>query len=98
MKSKACKLWPFKVLSRPEYGYADYAVYQYGEGKLFIYADSTCCGFKYGRATSDFANHTLREFVEIALDLRKEQNKTTADIGPFQPYNQIRRFGSYHKV
>jgi hypothetical protein len=80
MKPKACKLWPFKILSRPEYGYANEAVYNYGEDKLFIYADSTCSGLRYGRPTLNFAANTLREFIEIALNIRREQCKTTANI------------------
>jgi len=98
MKPKACKLWPFKVLSRPEFGYANEAAYYYGEGKLFIYVNSTCGGLRYGKATWEFANHTLREFVEIALGLRSKQYKTTADVALFQSYDQIRRFGAYHRV
>jgi hypothetical protein len=80
MKPKACKLWPFKILSRPEYGYANEAVYHYGEGKLFIYADSTCSGLRYGRPTWEFATKTLSEFIKIALGFRIQQCKTTANI------------------
>jgi Fe-S-cluster containining protein len=80
MKPKACKLWPFKILSRPEYGYANEAVYRYGEGKLFIYAESTCSGLIYGKPSWKFANETLGEFIEIALGFRIQQYKTTANI------------------
>ncbi len=80
MKPKACKLWPFKILSRPEYGYVNEAAYNYGGSKLFIYADSTCRGLRYGKPSFDFAANTLREFIEIALDLRRDQYKTTAYI------------------
>jgi len=80
MKPKACKLWPFKILGRPEYGYANEAMYNYGGSRLFIYADSTCKGLRYGKPTWDFATNTLKEFIEIALGVRREQYKTTADI------------------
>jgi len=80
MKPKACKLWPFKILSRPEYGYANEATYNYGEERLFIYADSTCSGIRYGRPTLNFATSTLKEFIEIAMNIRREQYKTTANI------------------
>lgn len=92
MKPKACKLWPFKVLSKPEFGYINEASYNYGENELFVYADSTCRGLRYGNPTWDFTSHTLREFVEIASGLRTEQYKSTGDLGFFQPYTQLKRF------
>jgi len=84
MKPKACKLWPFKILNKPEFGYSNEAVYNYGRGKLFIYADSTCDGLRYGKPSWEFASYTLKEFIEIALGLRIEQYKTTANINLFQ--------------
>jgi len=80
MKPKACKLWPFKVLRRPKFGYVKEAVYSYSGNKLFVYADSTCSGLRYGKPTWEFNNQTLREFIEIALGLRIEQYKTTANF------------------
>jgi Fe-S-cluster containining protein len=84
MKPQACKLWPFKILSKPEFGYANEALYQYGGSKLFIYVDSACSGVRYGRPSWEFANQTLMEFIEIALELRREQFKTTAKVNLFQ--------------
>jgi Fe-S-cluster containining protein len=84
MKPKACKLWPFKILSKPEFGQANEALYQYGENKLYVYVDSSCWGIRYGRPTWEFANQTLKEFIEIALELRRQQFKTTANVNLFQ--------------
>lgn len=81
MKPGACKLWPFKVLGKPKFGYAREALYPFQGNNLYVYADSNCQGLKYGRPTVEFANQTLREFVEIALGICSEQRKTTADIG-----------------
>jgi Fe-S-cluster containining protein len=83
MKPKACKLWPFKILSRPEFGYANESSYQYGGSELFIYVDSSCSGVRYGRPSLEFADQTLREFTEIALELRRRQFKTTANVSLF---------------
>lgn len=80
MKPKACKLWPFKIVSKPEYGCASEAAYGYGENGLFVYADSMCRGLRYGKPTREFTDRTLREFVEIALGSRIGQYKTTANI------------------
>ncbi|MCS7115317.1 MAG: YkgJ family cysteine cluster protein [Candidatus Bathyarchaeota archaeon] len=96
MKPTACKLWPFKVLTSPKFGYAREALYTFNGNKLYIYADSNCKGLVYGKPTWTFATQTLREFVEIAIGIRREQLKTTANIG-IQPYPNfealnIRRF------
>ena len=80
MKPEACKLWPFKVFSKPEYGYAKQAAYTYGGRTLFVYADSNCRGLRYGRPKWDFANLTLKEFTEIALGVRNWQIKSTSRI------------------
>lgn len=80
MKPKACQIWPFKVLDRPQYGLGREAVYPYGSRMLYIYADSMCSGVKYGTPSSGFLNQTLREFVEIALNVRREQVKTTSKM------------------
>ena len=90
MKSKACKLWPFKVLSKPKFGYGNEAVYYYGGNKFFMYADSACSGVRYGKPASGFTNYTLKELAEIALGLRNSQYKTTANISFLKPYT---RFG-----
>lgn len=81
MKPRACQLWPFKVLMKPEFGYPNEAVLPYGESKLFVYADPLCHGLRFGTPTLEFANYTVREFVEIALGLRTHQLKTTSNIG-----------------
>ena len=84
IKPKACKIWPFKIASKPEFGYANEAAYGYGKNRLFVYADSTCSGLKYGKPTWEFSNHILKEFIEIALGFRSEQYKTTVNINFLQ--------------
>jgi len=90
MKPKACKLWPFKVLSKPKFGYADEAVYYYGGDEFFIYADFTCTGLRYGKPKWGFTNYTLKEFAEIALGRRNDQFKTTGNIGFLHQYARFR--------
>jgi hypothetical protein len=79
-ETKACKLWPFKIENKPKYGYANDAVYSYGGNRLFVYVDSACSGLRYGNPTWEFSNLVLREFLEIALNLRAVQYKTTGNI------------------
>ncbi len=92
MKPEACKLWPFKVLSKPKYGQASQAVFNYIGRKLFIYADTMCSGLRYGSPTWEFNYLTLREFAELALGARQTQTKTTSDLA-FMSRLQVRRFG-----
>lgn len=86
MKPRACQIWPFKILTRPQFGYVNEAAYRYGENSVFVYADPMCNGLRYGAPTLEFANRTLREFVEIAMGLRNSQCKTTANIGLHNPH------------
>jgi Fe-S-cluster containining protein len=85
MKPRACQLWPFKVLPRPQYGYPAEAMYLYGGKPLFVYADPMCRGLRLGRPTFEFANYTVGEFVEIAAGVRSNQFRTTACRGLSQP-------------
>jgi Fe-S-cluster containining protein len=85
MKPRACQLWPFKILTQPRFGFANEATYYYGENSVFVYADSMCSGLRLGTPMWEFANSTLKEFVEIAMGLRNMQCKTTARVGLPKP-------------
>jgi Fe-S-cluster containining protein len=90
MKPKACQLWPFKVLSKPQYGYPAEALYLYRGEPLFVYADSMCRGLRLGRPIYEFVNYTVQEFVEIAAGIRSNQFRTTSGIGFSQPFSGFR--------
>ncbi|MGQ9460408.1 MAG: YkgJ family cysteine cluster protein [Candidatus Bathyarchaeaceae archaeon] len=84
MKPKACKLWPFKVLSRPEFGRPNEAVYKYGDKNFFVYVDPSCIGIRWGKPTQEFTYRTLTELIEIATGLREKQYYSTSRI-PYRP-------------
>lgn len=90
MKPRACQLWPFKVLARPQFGYPSEALYLHRGKQVFIYADPVCRGLILGRPTFEFANYTIEEFVEIAAGIRSAQFRTTAAIGFSQPSIGVR--------
>lgn len=96
MKPKACQLWPFRVLPRPEYGYPNEALYVFREKPLFVYADPMCKGLRMGRPTFEFANYTVGEFVEIAAGTRRYQFRTTGGVRFSQPSLGVRHGASYH--
>jgi Fe-S-cluster containining protein len=87
-KPRACQLWPFKVLMKPQYGFGKEAAFQIGENSVFVYADTMCNGLTLGLPTLDFANHTVREFVEIAACFSNRQLKTTSNIS-LRPVRQF---------
>lgn len=93
-KPRACKIWPFKVQVKPEFGYAHQAAYQIDQSELFIYADPACHGLTYGHPTWEFANFTLKEFVQIAMGIRETQCKTT---GAIPSYANLGIIGSLRK-
>lgn len=98
MKPQACKLWPFKILTKPKFGNANEAAYDYGGSTFFVYADSMCNGLIYGKPKWEFANLTLKELIQIALGVRSEQYKTTAEMVFPRTYTLPRRFGVYQRV
>jgi Fe-S-cluster containining protein len=89
MKPRACQLWPFKVLSKPDFGYSNEALYSYGENRVYVYADPMCNGLRPGSPSLEFSNFTLREFVELAAGIRNQQVKTTSNLRFNIPYFRL---------
>ncbi len=77
MKPNACKVWPFKVLEEPKLGEPKQAAFDFAGNKLYIYADRSCCGLKYGTPTWEFSSLTLKEFASIALGICDLQHNST---------------------
>jgi len=90
MKPKACKLWPFKILSRPEFGRPNEATYKYMDRNLFVYIDPACLGTRWGKPTQEFTHRTLPEFIEIAVGLREKQYYSTSRISYRPQYFRVR--------
>ena len=90
MKPKACKLWPFKILSRPKFGRPREALYRYRDRNFFVYVDSACAGLSWGKPTQEFTYRTLSEFIEIALGLLEKQFRSTSKIQYGPRYCEIR--------
>jgi Fe-S-cluster containining protein len=89
-KPNACKLWPFKILSRPKFGRPDEAVYEYRDRKFFVYVDPSCIGIMWGEPTQEFTYRTLTELVEIATGLREKQYYSTSKIAYRPQYFGVR--------
>jgi len=85
MKPRACKLWPFKITSKPKFGRAKEAWYDYGQKRIYIYVDPFCRGIRWGTPSARLIYKVLPEFIEIALRLREKQVYTTANL-PYDPF------------
>ena len=83
MKPMACKLWPFKVLDKPMWGRPNEAQYGYNGMRLYVYADPSCVGLRWGNPNPEFTNTVLPEFVDLALGQRRKQQYSTARL--FRP-------------
>jgi len=83
MKPIACKLWPFKVLDEPMWGRPNEALFNYNGMRLYVYADPSCVGLRWGDPNPEFTYTVLPEFVDLALGQRRKQHYSTAR--PFSP-------------
>lgn len=77
MKPLACKLYPFRVLSRPKYPGGGEAYYNYRGVELYIYLDPHCPGIRLGTPSREFVTKVLPEIVEISLGKRTRQYYST---------------------
>ncbi|MEM1514543.1 MAG: YkgJ family cysteine cluster protein [Candidatus Bathyarchaeia archaeon] len=82
IKPLACKLWPFKVLSKPKYGHPSEALFEYLDQKFYVYVDPFCIGIHWGEPTTELIYKIIPEFIEIALGFRKNQFYSTMMIKP----------------
>ena len=80
MKPRACKLWPFKIYTKPRFGRAREAFYEYAGHRLFVYVDPNCLGIRWGEPTNHFAGDVLPEFVEIWMGRHVGQKFSTGKV------------------
>jgi len=79
-KPRACKIWPFKILSRPKYGRPKEAAYTYRGQVFYVYVVPSCSGIRWGTPTEEFAKAVVPEFIDIALGVREKQYYSTARL------------------
>lgn len=81
-KPLACKIWPFKVLSKPKYGDADKSLFEYNGQKFYVYIDPFCPGIYWGVPSAELVYKVIPEFIEIALGIRQRQLYSTMQLSP----------------
>jgi len=77
-KPRACKIWPFKVSSKPKYGRAKEAVYRYRGRVFYVYLVPSCSGIRWGTPSKEFINAVIPEFIDIALGVKEKQYYSTS--------------------
>lgn len=80
MKPIACKLWPFKVVDKPMWGRPNDALLNYNAMRLYVYADPSCVGLRWGNPNPEFTYTVLPEFIDLALGQRRKQHYSTARL------------------
>jgi len=84
-KPRACKLWPFKVLTWPKYGNAEKASYPYLGRTFYVYVDPECPEISWGPPSWTFTHQVIPEFIELAVGIREKQEKSTSDVPKQHP-------------
>lgn len=82
VKPLVCKLWPFRICSRPSHGDPDSASFTYRQRQVFVYCDPRCTGVHRGPPSPHLVNKVLPELAATALGEGIKQRFSTAQIGP----------------
>ena len=85
MKPMACKLFPFRIHSKPVYKRGDTSAYQYRGRRFHVYMDPACGGIKIGSPTTRFRDEVLPEMVRIGMGERVKQKFTTSRYVSWTP-------------
>jgi hypothetical protein len=73
-------MWPFIVTDYPRYGREDQARYKGSDWTGYVYIDPRCPRLRFGKPTQTFASEIVKEFVQIALGKRHDQNYSTGRL------------------
>jgi Fe-S-cluster containining protein len=77
-KPLACKLWPFRVLTKPKYDQPREACYDHRDKQFYVYALPICPGISWGRPSDQLAKRTIPELIDIRLGLQTRQFFSTS--------------------
>lgn len=76
MKPLSCKIWPFRILLRPDKMDEDFeGLYQIGEKEYFVYLNIRCKGLNKGNP-AEFRK-TIEEVINILKGKKREQYYST---------------------
>ncbi len=85
LKPLACKLFPFRVLSKPVYSRGDGSAYKYQGTTFHVYLDPDCDGVRAGTPSNRFLYQILPEVIQIGIGQRYKQRFTTSKYISWTP-------------
>ncbi len=85
MKPLACKLFPFRVQSKPVYQRGDGSAYNYQGNTFHVYMDPACDGIRVGKPSPRFLHQVLPEVIQIGMGQRYKQRYTTSKYISWTP-------------
>ena len=78
-KPMVCRVWPFIVMTNPEYGHPELALFTENRLDYYIYIDSRCKGIvRCGKNKID--KNLLSEIVQISMRELKTQSYSTCGL------------------
>lgn len=78
-KPMVCRVWPFIVMTNPEYGCPELALFIKNRSNYYIYIDSKCKGIGcHGKNKID--KDLLSEIVQISMRTKKTQSYSTCGL------------------
>jgi Fe-S-cluster containining protein len=87
-KPMVCRVWPFIVMTNPEYGYPELSLFTKNRTNYYIYIDSKCKGIgRHGKNKID--KNILSEIVQISMRTIKTQSYSTCRLNNYQSEYEI---------
>lgn len=78
MKPLACKLFPFRIQSKPVYSRGDGSAYNFQGATFYVYMDPDCNGVRVGKPSERFRYQVLPEVIQIGMGQRFKQKYSTS--------------------
>jgi len=85
IKPMACRLFPFRLHSKPVYSRGDRSEYHFGGRKYHIYLDPDCSGVNPGKPSARFVNSIIPEILRSGMGARFKQKYTTSKYISWTP-------------
>jgi Fe-S-cluster containining protein len=84
-KPTACRLFPFRMHSKPIYKTGENARVQLGDKAYYLYMDPDCKGVILGQPSERFRTAIVPEIVRIGMGLPVKQKYTTSKSIHWKP-------------
>lgn len=87
-KPMVCRIWPFIIMTNPEYGCPELALFTQNRSNYYIYIDSKCKGIGR-RGKNKIDKNLLSEIVQISMRTIKNQSYSTCGLNNYYSEYEI---------